>query len=70
VVKIVLPNIKRRKEEYYQYPRIARAYEKAFNALYEKNHEREAYSRWNSGEEMFWWWLTNKTPDEPLPLFA
>lgn len=61
---------KTRIKELERYPRIKKAYQKAFNKLYDKNKERESYRRWNSGEEMFQWWLTNKAQNEDMPLFA
>ena len=49
-----------------KYPGYVKAFKKAFNKLYEKGKEREAFKRWKSGEEMFDWWISEniKTEDE------
>lgn len=60
---------KRRLMETKRYPKITKAYQKAFDALYERRKDRSSYARWNSGEEMFNWWVTNTIIDEKLPLF-
>jgi len=60
---------KRRLIEMKRYPKITNAYQKAFNKLYERCKDRPSYARWNSGEEMFHWWITNTIIDEKLPLF-
>lgn len=52
----------RRIAEAERYPRVTRAYIKAFNKLYENRRARGMTSveRWGDGEEMFWWWLTGR----------
>ena len=44
-----------------RYPKYTRAFIKAFNKLYEdrKNKGSKAVDNWGSGEEMFWWWVSN-----------
>lgn len=42
--------------EYRRHPKIAKAYENAFDRLYEKKKDKYG-SRWSSGREMFFWWL-------------
>jgi len=45
--------------EYYEYPRWAEAFRKAFVALYIKKKEegKTSVDRWKDGSEMFIWWL-------------
>ena len=64
---------KNRLRDFERYPKHARAFERVFIKIYEKNKDRESYNRWKSGEEMFWWWLTNEEPfdkERDMPLFA
>ena len=62
---------KERKRQLQIYPRIERAYRKAFIALYEKNQDREAYRRWDNGEDMFEWWISGRGKEEKtMPLFT
>ena len=44
------------RREYERHPKIAQAYRSAFNRLYEA--KKDKYSRWESGDEMFEWWLS------------
>jgi phosphoadenosine phosphosulfate reductase len=54
-----------------KYPRIKKAYINAFVELWEKHKEQENYKRWNSGNEMFEWWLTGRGKDlDEMPLFT
>jgi phosphoadenosine phosphosulfate reductase len=60
---------KTRVREFDQYPRIKRAYQKAFNQLYEKNKNKPSYSRWSSGQELFHWWLYGEfEKEDEMPL--
>jgi phosphoadenosine phosphosulfate reductase len=54
-----------------RYPKYAIAFERAFERLYKKRGGRDAFSRWNSGKEMFRWWLTNeeKKDTEQIMIF-
>jgi phosphoadenosine phosphosulfate reductase len=63
---------KRRNKELNDYPRIRRAYQRAFHDLYEKNKDNPAYARWRNGEEMFLWWLQDESVDNDgtPPLFT
>ncbi len=47
--------------EYYRFPRIALAWYKAFERLYRDKPEKYA-DRWQSADEMFWWWMGQKRP--------
>jgi phosphoadenosine phosphosulfate reductase len=62
---------KRRIKELDAYPRVDRAYRRAFNELYEKNKERESYHRWTSGDDMYHWWVYGEFEEEDeMPLFT
>jgi len=61
---------KRRKDDMVQYPRVDKAYKKAFCELYELRGHLPPFKRWKSGEEMYHWWLTNESPDEDDGLFT
>jgi phosphoadenosine phosphosulfate reductase len=51
------PMSNKKLEQVARYPRMANSFRIAFNKLYNKNKEREAYKRWRTGDEMFNWWL-------------
>ena len=52
---------KRRLEEVKRYPKMAEAFRKSFNKLYElrKTQGKTSVDRWPNGDAMFYWWLTN-----------
>ena len=55
---------KMRKTEAERYPRYVHAYIRAFEKLYATG--RESMKRWDSGAEMFWWWLNeDRKGDDP-----
>lgn len=58
----------RRKMEVERYPKFKKAFELNFEKLYQKRKASGAssISRWNSGKEMFEWWINeNRTTDIP-----
>jgi phosphoadenosine phosphosulfate reductase len=61
---------KNRIREMKEYPKIERAYKKAFKGLWEKASHRKSFKRWKSWEEMYHWWLTNESSDEDDGLFT
>jgi phosphoadenosine phosphosulfate reductase len=62
---------KRRAIEKNRYPKITAQFIKSFNKLYEKRNHQENFKRWESGEDMFNWWLYEKdyVPPNHLKLF-
>lgn len=55
---------KRRLAQAGRYPRYVKQFIKAFEQFYSRG--RESTKRWNSGEEMFWWWLNdNEAREDP-----
>lgn len=65
-----MQSMKERTQKLNDYPKIKKLYQRAFIKLYEKNKGKESYKRWKDGEDMFYWWLTNKTKEEETPLFS
>lgn len=57
---------KKRLYELNCYPGYKKVFIKAFNELYadRKTRGKKSVDRWASGEEMFWWWVTNKMPEK------
>ena len=45
------------------YPRYTRLFIKAFETLYATGR-LSMINRWDSGEDMFWWWIDDKRPQE------
>ena len=59
---------KRRLKEAERYPKMAKAFERAFEKLYQNRliSNPDAVNRWASGKEMFWWWIgEGKAEKEP-----
>lgn len=55
---------KRRLAQADRYPRYVKRFIKAFEQFYSRGWE--STKRWNSGEEMFWWWLNdNEAREDP-----
>ena len=50
-----------------RYPRFTNAFIRAFENLYRRRKVEGATSvdRWADGEEMFWWWINEDTPEDP-----
>ena len=60
---------KKRKEEMERYPKIEKAYKKAFSRLWDAHSDRSSFVRGKSWEEMYHWWMTNESPEEDGGLF-
>jgi phosphoadenosine phosphosulfate reductase len=64
------PMSSNRLKESLRYPGMTKAFQNAFIKLYEKNKDRQSYRRWNSGVDMFRWWLNENTikniPDQAV----
>jgi len=56
---IMCPMTHKRKEEAVIFPGYRKAFERAFEKLWQNRKDRRAYQRWNNGKEMFEWWLSN-----------
>lgn len=67
---IACPNApyKKRKRDMVQYPKIEKAYKKAFKELFDTR--RQSTRRWKTWEEMYHWWLTNESSEEDDGLFT
>ncbi len=50
-----------------RWPRMKMLFVKAFVKLYEKNKHRPSYQRWQSGEEMFKWWVSKDSHGKGNP---
>jgi len=48
---------KQRKKDAEKYPGYVKAFIRAFERLYDNKKDRESFSRWKSGKEIFYWWL-------------
>ena len=57
-----MTNAKQVKREMARWPKIARAWEIAFEKFYEKNKGKESLSRWHSWRELWLWWLSRERP--------
>lgn len=44
-----------------RWPGVARAFRHAFNQLYARGKDREAFRAWRSGAEMWDWWLSGRS---------
>lgn len=56
-----------------KYPKYTKAFIRAFTKLYDQRKAKglHSVSMWKSGEEMFWWWVTNspsrkRDPDQTV----
>ena len=57
---VMCPMNRRRKSEAKRWPKMERAFRRAFVKLYETHKGRPSYTAWQSGDEMFDWWLSDK----------
>lgn len=54
---------KKRLKECKKYPKYVKAFISTFEKLYQlrKSQNNESVNRWESGEDMFWWWINSAT---------
>lgn len=58
-----LASPEQRLKEYYRFPKIALAWQRGFERLY--NNKPDTYGkRWDNWEDMFWWWMEQDRPFE------
>jgi len=58
---VMCPYNRKRKKEADRWPKIKALWLNAFIKLYEKNKDRPSYQKFSSGEQMFQWWLSDKS---------
>jgi len=58
------------RREMKRWPKLAAAWQRAFNRLYErrKADNKKCIAQWNSGDEMFNWWLTIGREGRPVKI--
>ena len=57
---------KRQQEELAKYPKFRDAYIRAFNRMLVKRKERGLETKWQTGQEVFDWWVNNDKSDAPI----
>jgi len=53
-----------KKRDIQRWPKHYENFRRAFNRLWDKNKNRKAYRHWNSGDEMFNWWISGSGLDK------
>ena len=51
-----LANRTQRLREYTRFPKVAYAWYRGFNKLYELKRDKYE-TRWSNADDMFWWWM-------------
>ena len=57
---------KRQQEELAKYPKFRNAYIRAFNRMLIKRNESGLETKWQTGQEVFDWWVNNDKSDAPI----
>lgn len=57
-----LASPQQRLKEYYRFPRIALAWYKAFERVYQLKYDNYS-TTWASADDLFWWWMGQKKPE-------
>ena len=57
---------KRQQEQLDKYPKFRDAYIRAFDRMLIKRKERGLETKWQTGQEVFDWWVNNDKSDAPI----
>lgn len=57
---------KRQQEELDKYPKLKNAYIRAFNRMLVKRKERGLETKWQTGQEVFDWWVGNRKDNQTI----